>query len=838
MDNSCVTSPAISVTALAQYPQPFYLLTSSLEKAHYYQFYLTKVKSKSSPTFIESPNILPLSTWCIESYKQCRERSTIISDDQKIDRLIQVIRRVTNIHAVSDCIQIANTLSTLLYKIHIEDDHRDVLLQRYVAAEISYDTIYRAYLTALTEHHEIDTLQVICTMTDSWMRHPPSSKTHWIFTHPGQLPARYRRLYEQLHKQGIAYAMVSPSYAANYYRIESYDTQLGYHDFIRWYKSQTKPIVAALVVPHLSSQLTAIDRVIKHWQYHYQIPPTDIAIVAKRPLSSFGITQTVYLLMDLYHDSITIRTLIDFVRSPYVFSTNRLEKTLLLQALEKLANSNDRLLSIESLQHQLPMMENIAACPITHRLLTLLKAISSYEQSGFFQHIQSTLVAALFPVAITPAEDKAYRVLNQLLLSCLHSTVAYTAEEGLIVFKTLCQGTMISTSDPSRPIQIIDLSQVPMGIYPYIWYANLDEEQLQIDSTARITDLMQASPHIVLQYARYVNNCEQNIAPSIADYWQSATPLPCTPTSDLHPLKKMVSESYTPTTQIPLTTAEKTIGTYHLKTFQQCPFKAFTRYRLHCPIPEPIQFGFSAKDRGIILHSILQGLFQTHPSNYDLAILQKNQKYIDQLIITQLKKAIGTRKQSLNPSYLQSEQKRLRQLMDKYIEIELSRPPFVVRFIEKRLQVNIHTLTINGIIDRVDEVNGQYILIDYKTGYASHHEWFGDFLDPQLPCYAHYFQAQAVTASLALFSNNTMRYTGVSHEDHPFFTLASRYPNIATNWPDIQEYWQEKLHQVAKQYQEGILTLTTHKNTFCQNCHYQRLCRVWADQGSLTCSAP
>jgi|GEM_PF-3714454 len=831
--------PPISLEELAQCLTPFYLLTSSAEKANCYQFYLTKLKSKSTPTFIESPGVLSLSNWCLQSYKQRSDRMTVLSPDQRLNRLIQVIRETSTISSLFDCIQVADTLSKLLHKIHMEDHSRDTLQQCWVEPKLSYHTIYRAYLATLSTNREIDTLHIIRTMTDIWMQDPPTGATHWVFEYPDQLPMRYQRLYNHLHKKGLAYALASPSNKApDYHRMESHDPQLGYHDFIHWYKQHPEPGATALVIPNLSSHLAEIDRIIGHWQCHYHIPRTDIAIMVKRPLASLRIAQAVLLLMELYHDVITINTLVDFVSSPYILSANRLDKVQLLQALEKLAGINDRLLSPQSLRQQLSTLTNDTDCPITTRLIHLLQHVQSPSHLPFFQHILSALTITTFPVAIDQEEKKALRLLNQLLLSLAHTHTSYTPEEGLVLFRALCQQSLVSESHPNRPIHIIDLSQAPSGIYPYTWYANLDEEQLQANNPERIDYLMQASPHIVLQFARYANGCEQNIAPSILSYWKAATPIQQIASCNLHPLEPVEHELYRQPTYLPLNAQEKQIGTYHLKTFQQCPFKSFSRYRLHCPIPEPTQFGFSAKDRGIILHDLLQNLFQAYPDSSDLVSLRKNPTPINKLIAKQLNKAVGVRKHSLNPSYLRAEEQRLRQLIDHYIDIELERPPFVVRFIEKRLQIQICNLTINGIIDRVDESNSQYILIDYKTGQASHHEWFGEFLDPQLPCYAQHFRHQAVTVSLALFTHSTFRYAGITHEDHPFFNLASRYPNAGNSWSDIQIYWQDTLHQVAEQYQQGLLTLTPHKNKFCNQCHYQRLCRVWDKQGGTACSAP
>jgi hypothetical protein len=838
MGKCTANPPAISLERLALYAIPFTLLTSSSEKANYYQFHLTKAKCKSSPTFIESPAIYSLPNWCIQAYKQQPDRMRVLTPEQRLDRFIHVIQSTTTISSMTDAIHIADTCAKLLYNIHIEDHSRDILKQRWVEPECSYYTLYRAYLASLASHREIDTLHAIRTITDTWMLETPPPSPQWIFDHPEQLPARYQRLYHHLHKQGIACALRSPAATTHYYRMTSFDPQLGYHDFIHWYKQSVQPRQVALAIPHLSSQITEIDRLVEHWQSHHGIPRSDIAIVAKRPLSTLCIAQTVFHLMALYQDVMSINTLIQLVSSPYVWSANRLDKNRLLHALEQLSSSNDRLCSPQSLRQQLRMISSLADCPITAALIQLLQYCHLPMSVPFFQHVQSALTLTQFPVALAPEEKKAYQLLNQLLLSIANTTSRLSPENGLIYFTALCQQTLVTEAHLHRPIQIIDQSQVTPGIYPYIWYANLDETQLASNTCDQIANLMQASPFIVLQYAQFAHGCTQNIAPSIQHYWQSATAIPHAPSRTIYPQKSVAQEPYLPTTSLPLATQEKHIGTYHLKTFQQCPFKAFARYRLQCMIPEPTQFGFSAKDRGIILHNILQNLFQAYPQSAVLATLQQDPTPINTLIQDQLAQAVGTRKLSLNASYLQSEQRRIRQLIDDYIALELTRPPFTVRFIEKRLQIPIHSLTINGIIDRVDESRAHYILIDYKTGQASHHEWFGDFLDPQLPCYAQYFRDQAVTASLALFTHSSIRYTGITHEDYPFFSLPSRYPNIGASWSEIQVYWQTTLYQVADQYQQGQLTLTTHRHKFCNNCYYQRLCRVWDTPGDATCNAP
>ena len=62
--------------------------------------------------------------------------------------------------------------------------------------------------------------------------------------------------------------------------------------------------------------------------------------------------------------------------------------------------------------------------------------------------------------------------------------------------------------------------------------------------------------------------------------------------------------------------------------------------------------------------------------------------------------------------------------VDKMLETDLKRTPFTIEALEYRLQEDInitingitHTITVGGIADRIDRINGEIRIIDYKTG--------------------------------------------------------------------------------------------------------------------------
>jgi RecB family exonuclease len=172
-----------------------------------------------------------------------------------------------------------------------------------------------------------------------------------------------------------------------------------------------------------------------------------------------------------------------------------------------------------------------------------------------------------------------------------------------------------------------------------------------------------------------------------------------------------------------------------------CGFRAFAEARLWSTELEQLEPGMDARESGTVVHDVLKRFWEAVKTQDELRDMTTEERddLLEWCIGEALKKAEGWSSTEWDTAYVQVQRGRLRRLLSWWLELELERRvPFEVRLNEKEFRdVQVGPLRLNVRMDRVDEVGGGELLIDYKTGLASPNDWLTERPDaPQLPLYA------------------------------------------------------------------------------------------------------
>ncbi|WP_232505454.1 PD-(D/E)XK nuclease family protein [Legionella clemsonensis] len=423
-----------------------------------------------------------------------------------------------------------------------------------------------------------------------------------------------------------------------------------------------------------------------------------------------------------------------------------------------------------------------------------------------------------------------------------------TKSQALTALKQLAESTIFQPQKPVAPVQILGLLEASGCTFDSLWATgftdeclpqsvkfsafipiSLQKENLMPHADAArefslaektMTRLKNASLSAVFSYPRLIDDKPNLASPLIGNLEPYTAILPEAPLES-----KLIS--FTETYSLPFISLEKvTGGTTILANQAKCPFRAFAAHRLHAKGQFEVSDGPDARERGQIIHKVLELLWKMIKNQRKLLQLSQEElrSQIELAIHTALQPIVQQRSHSFPPIIQEVELERLQQLVQASLDWERQRPPFDVEAIEQDFIIHLADMEFRIRIDRLDKMeNGQKWVIDYKTSLPQNLPWNEERpKEPQLLIYA-LLDENINTLLFTQLKAGQLTPKGLSEENLALAGIS--FLKKGQTWAELRQHWHNQLNELAHEFMQGHCPPTPSSPTVCQQCDYQNLCR-------------
>ena len=274
-------------------------------------------------------------------------------------------------------------------------------------------------------------------------------------------------------------------------------------------------------------------------------------------------------------------------------------------------------------------------------------------------------------------------------------------------------------------------------------------------------------------------------------------------------------------------------GTGILQAQSQCPLMAFMDYRLGGKYGlQSVEEGLQNTNQGTLVHAVLEHFWQETKTQNAMLLLSDDE--LSERLQNHITNSFAELQGTIENAYLELEQARILELCLLWLELEKSRSSFEVIATEERHQITLAGIEFTVIIDRVDQVAGEKVIIDYKTGKAS----INDLLKtptkaPQLAVYLHAVSDEVSGIGYGLLhSDDGVKISAITADDEVlykapysikvFSKMAEKegHEYYETTWVHFLGHLRQQVSDLASDIQLGCAEMAFDKETDIQyaNC--------------------
>jgi RecB family exonuclease len=268
-----------------------------------------------------------------------------------------------------------------------------------------------------------------------------------------------------------------------------------------------------------------------------------------------------------------------------------------------------------------------------------------------------------------------------------------------------------------------------------------------------------------------------------------------------------------------------------------CPFQAVARYRLGArPWPAPLG-SLSPRERGMLVHSAVAAFWAAAGDHATLVALEREprQSMVEAAVDAALAEFPAMRWRGLPTLVCAAEASRLQRILQAWLEIERTRPPFAVAGMETSELMDLSSLHFRIRPDRVDALaDGGIAIIDFKTGRAERPgSWFEP--RPRATQLAMYVLAKrdarpdvhVRAAAYAQLKPNAVLAVGLAADGAAWPALMQVASLQFGDWHSLEAWWRSQLGALASEIASGnALVRPRQKPLACRTCCLEPLCRI------------
>jgi ATP-dependent helicase/nuclease subunit B len=812
-----------------------------------------------------TPDILPITTWIERLWsdygsKEFTDAPLILNTAQEQFLWESIIATTNdNMHLlqVPETAEMAKSAWKLLKQWQVDKNH-----SIFNSAEAC--TALHGWATAFEKKCQKNNWQENACLTDNILRKIRDKK---IIPEKRILLVGFTELTPQLKQLMSHYDMenISLSAQASAFRIHLKDPEEELLTMARWAKTiftQNKSARIGCVIPSLEK---IRDRVIQIFSEIFEEKCFNIS--AGKPLFQCPIIYTALQLLSLHKKSMPLTSFSSLLMSPFVGNAE----------FERINRANfDSQLRRENMT-RIHLMFDLCKSNCPHLVKRLEGFFTKLDESPKEQtyskwaHLFNELLSVLgWPGERSLSSEEYQMVEHWLRLLEEFTTLDQVTNpapiyHALAILQKMAAKAIFQPKTPEAPIQILGMLEAAGLPFDYLWVTGMDDmswppqpkpnplipKRLQRElhmphATAEreliycqqlIQQFKHSTTNIIFSHPEKNNELElqaSSLIRNIPEISINQLQLENYQSFAEKIFQSKVVDIFTDEIAPTYSHNENTIrgGISVVKQQALCPFKAFAEWRLYARELESPLPGLRAKDRGSVLHKVLEILWNNLEDQATLC--KTNTEELNHIIAECINQALNffphfyiDKKQ-----YSSLEKLRLHQLLWGWLEIEKKRPPFKVLHSEKIVSLPLHYLKLTMRIDRIDELeDGKKLIIDYKTGKnndTSH--WFGDRPEePQLPLYA-LLDKDIVGIAYAQIAPGKNCFKGMSHYPlniRGIDALQDFKKADAATWEDQVSHWNTTLTTLSDDFYNGKAQIDPKALPgTCKWCNLKSLCRI------------
>lgn len=424
-----------------------------------------------------------------------------------------------------------------------------------------------------------------------------------------------------------------------------------------------------------------------------------------------------------------------------------------------------------------------------------------------------------------------------------------TQEEALTALQNMARNLVFQAQVTSARLHILGLLEASGCRYDSVWVCSMQDETLPQPTrpSSFIPIALQQALHMpyasperelnlaekqIRRFKYSANTCVFSYAAFEADKPNLPSPLlidlpDYSPLENAFPQSEPQLEIWEENYLLPTKADEKTKGTSTLLANQaKCPFRAFAQHRLHAEKKNNTVDGLDNRERGILIHRVMENLWAGLQSQQQLLQINETEltESVQQAIQKALLSASTTTKSSFTPFVQKIEQERLQKMVEASLLWEKQRPDFQIAALEKSFQLNLGDMVFNLRVDRLDTVSdGTYWVLDYKSSLPSPLPWNEDRpQEPQLLLYA-LLDDKISTLLFSVLKNTQMEAKGLAETAQNSLKIGAI--KKTETWTQTRQKWQNNLEKLAQEYLNGHCAPTPLSASTCQQCDFETICR-------------